>query len=363
MPRIRNRRGFTLIELLVVIAIIAVLIALLLPAVQAAREAARRTQCVNNLKQIGLAVMNYESSNGSFPYGAMAASYGTWYHSVLNYVEGANLQNAYNFTGSACTAPSETAWSYSSAYNSTVSTSRVNSFGCPSDINSAPLAGVLSYNYVCNYGNTGTGYWQGQAYIGGVIIPYAGAPFGWVSSVPKVGCTSPTAATDPYLQLTPTPICTIASILDGTSNTLMIGECIQGQDIGQGTYAGYTDLRGFIQYGPTAGFSTLLGPNSPLPDDVSTVSYCIPTYPNPPCELRGAGVSGVTGTNPTTAPGNSTSGVPIDQYAVRSRHPGGANVVNCDGSVHFYKNTINIAIWRALSTKQGNEVLSSDSTF
>ena len=70
LPRRASKRGFTLIELLVVIAIIAVLIALLLPAVQAAREAARRAQCVNNLKQIGLAMHNYESSNGSFPLGA-----------------------------------------------------------------------------------------------------------------------------------------------------------------------------------------------------------------------------------------------------------------------------------------------------
>jgi prepilin-type N-terminal cleavage/methylation domain-containing protein len=352
MPRIRNRRGFTLIELLVVIAIIAVLIALLLPAVQAAREAARRAQCTNNLKQIGLAVMNYESANGSFPYGGMAASYGTWYHSLLNYIEGANLQNSYNFAGSGCTSPSSTAFSYSSAYNSTVSNSRVNSFSCPSDQNDAPLANVVSMNYAANYGNTGTGYWQGTAYMNGLTIPFMGAPFGWVDSVSPV-CT---ATANPYPQTTPTPICKISSIIDGTSNTLLVGEIVQGQDVGAGTYAGYTDLRGFIQYGPLSGFTTILPPNSPLPDDVSTASYCIPTSPNPPCELRGAGKSGITGTNPSSGAIQA-----IDQYASRSRHPGGVNVVNSDGSVHFYKNTINPTVWQALSTTHGGEVISSDS--
>jgi prepilin-type N-terminal cleavage/methylation domain-containing protein len=346
MPRIRNRRAFTLIELLVVIAIIAVLIALLLPAVQAAREAARRAQCTNNLKQLGLAVMNYESSNGTFPYGAMAAQYGTWYHSLLNYVEGSNLQNAYNFVGSGCA----TAWSYSSVYNTTVSSARVNSFLCPSDTNSAPLGGVISMNYGCNWGNTGTGYWQGTAYQNGITIPFNGAPFGFVTSIPTYCGTA-----NPYPQLTPLPCCTIASIVDGTSNTLMVGEMIQGQDLNGGT-----DLRGYIQYGPNAGFSTLLPPNSPLPDDVSTTgNYCVNTYPNPPCEIRGAGASGVTGTNPNSVA--TTSGTAVDQYAARSRHPGGVNVVNCDGSVHFYKNSISIVTWRALSSTRGNEVISADS--
>jgi prepilin-type N-terminal cleavage/methylation domain-containing protein len=350
MPRIRNRRGFTLIELLVVIAIIAVLIALLLPAVQAAREAARRAQCTNNLKQIGLAVMNYESSNGSFPYGAMASSYGTWYHSLLNYVEGSNLQNAYNFVGSGCQSPSATAWSFTSIYNTTVTSARVNSFLCPSDTNSAPLGGVISMNYGCNWGNTGSGYWQNTAFANGLILPFAGAPFGWVSSIPKY-CTT----MEPYPQLNPLNICTIASITDGTSNTLMVGEMIQGQDLNGGT-----DARGFIQYGPNAVFCTLLPPNSPLPDDVSTTgNYCVNTYPNPPCEIRGAGASGVTGTNPNSVA--TTSGTAVDQYAARSRHPGGVNVVNCDGSVHFYKNTVNITTWRALSTTRGGEVISADS--
>src|SRR5947199_3806707 len=95
----RSVRGFTLIELLVVIAIIAVLIALLLPAVQAAREAARRAQCVNNLKQIGLAIHNYSDTLGSLPPGRKACCYGTWNLFILPYLEQGDLINAFNFIG------------------------------------------------------------------------------------------------------------------------------------------------------------------------------------------------------------------------------------------------------------------------
>ncbi len=99
MSTLRRRQGFTLIELLVVIAIIAVLIALLLPAVQAAREAARRAQCVNNLKQIGLGVMNYESSNNCFPPGEKGCCWGNWTIFILPYIEQAQLYNAWNTVG------------------------------------------------------------------------------------------------------------------------------------------------------------------------------------------------------------------------------------------------------------------------
>src|SRR5580693_1176371 len=114
--RVPIRRGFTLIELLVVIAIIAVLIALLLPAVQSAREAARRAQCVNNLKQIGLGMHNYHATNGTFPLGGtVAAAYsntytagwGTWsaHALMLGYLEQAPLYNAANFSWATVMGP------------------------------------------------------------------------------------------------------------------------------------------------------------------------------------------------------------------------------------------------------------------
>ncbi len=145
-----RRSGFTLIELLVVIAIIAVLIALLLPAVQAAREAARRAQCTNNLKQIGLALHNYQSSNGSFPMGntkvLIGGGYNTWagwsaHAQMLPFLEQTPLYNAINFnlTGFAFAvdAPSE-------YVNSTAAYAKINAFLCPSNPRSGGGKGVNS---------------------------------------------------------------------------------------------------------------------------------------------------------------------------------------------------------------------------
>src|SRR5438094_7934711 len=132
----RNQRSaFTLIELLVVIAIIAVLIALLLPAVQAAREAARRSQCVNNLKQIGLAMHNYESSNSSLPWGQKSCCWGTWIVPILSGIEQQALFNAWNFTGDgkwSGSASMDTNFRYSGVCNVTVSSARMNTLMCPS---------------------------------------------------------------------------------------------------------------------------------------------------------------------------------------------------------------------------------------
>src|SRR5262245_50328186 len=143
------RRGFTLIELLVVIAIIGVLIALLLPAVQAAREAARRMQCTNNLKQIGLGLHNYESITGALPPPLVQTGSGstiTWTNGwsvhgrLLPFLEQAAAFNAINFT-----------FRYSVPENTTVSGLSVSMFLCPSEINPQPRATATGQLGVLNY--------------------------------------------------------------------------------------------------------------------------------------------------------------------------------------------------------------------
>jgi prepilin-type N-terminal cleavage/methylation domain-containing protein len=169
----RSRRGFTLIELLVVIAIIGVLVALLLPAVQAAREAARRIQCTNNLKQIGLAMNEYNDSVGTLPPGMNGWGWGTWQMYVLPYLEQQPLLNAYNQLGDGLNEVTLNGMlDYTGPANITVTMTRLNTFTCPSDNPSTPRADVTSHNYACNFGNTDLAQ---DAIIGGV--PFGGAPF------------------------------------------------------------------------------------------------------------------------------------------------------------------------------------------
>ena len=332
-PRL-HRRGFTLIELLVVIAIIGVLIALLLPAVQSAREAARRAQCTNNLKQIALATHNYHDTLGSFPPGAKYDRWATWYHFVLPFMESSQLQAAYNFDGSTVSAPSLT---YNSVQNTTVSYTVVDAFQCPSDgvqrvQLGGPAPGAVQGNYGVNYGNTGTGYWQINYPEGCTpgtagCVPFLGAPFSWVSAGPGSPVRTFGRSYD------------IGSIRDGTSNTLMASEVLQGQSANDPTQV---DLRGFIQYGASSGFSTYLAPNSTQPDLVQLANYCsFPFSDNPPCQQR-------------------SNGTFRDMFAARSRHPGGVNALFCDGSVRFIKDSISLVTWRAASTSRGGEVISAD---
>ena len=180
---IHRRRGFTLIELLVVIAIIAVLISLLLPAVQSAREAARRAQCTNNLKQVGLAMHNYESAQGTLPPGVKGCCWGTWLMFILPYIEGNNQFNAFNFVGNdryENLGIQTGQFRYGGSTNTTVTYTHITAYLCPSDGNNANLPGggwaITCHNYVVNFGNTITN--QPPYYVwNNTKVPFLGAPF------------------------------------------------------------------------------------------------------------------------------------------------------------------------------------------
>ena len=333
MQKARHRLGFTLIELLVVIAIIGVLIALLLPAVQSAREAARRAQCTNNLKQIGLAMHNYHDSTNSLPPGMKGCCWGTWLLFTMPYLEQQNLYNSYNFDGNnVIGGDADGPLRYAGNKNITVTSSRVAAYLCPSDgTESRPGYGALglqvsTHNYVVNFGNTNVQ--QGPITLAGLTYNFAGAPF------TDIGSPQPDISSG-SLQGGVKSTQNFASIRDGLSNTLLTSELVIGES------ATSVDLRGFSWWAYSASFVGNIGPNSTLPDLMQSSGYCnYPYATNPPC-----------------AAGTSETGI---QLAARSRHPGGVNVGMGDGSVKFIKNSINLQIWRALSSSKGGEVISAD---
>jgi prepilin-type N-terminal cleavage/methylation domain-containing protein/prepilin-type processing-associated H-X9-DG protein len=334
----RPRRGFTLIELLVVIAIIAVLIALLLPAVQAAREAARRAQCVNNLKQIGLAVLNYESANATLPPGEKGCCWGTWGVFILPYVEQSALYNAWNTAGSNVPSggAADSFLRYAGQANTTVTFSQLNAYVCPSDPSGGKQRTNSSryMNYVVNYGQTDqaqtTTYNLPSPVNPAIIATFRGAPFSDIGS-PNVDDTGY------VLGFNKLPTQTIASITDGLSNTLCASELRIASPQND------NDLRGFFWWGPSASFNTILPPNSTYQDTMGNGGCAVQ---NPPCN---------TGYTPTGAAAATV------YLGARSYHPGGVNASMCDGSVKFFKNSVNIVTWMALGTSQGAEVLSADS--
>jgi len=287
------------------------LIGLLLPAVQKIREAAARMSCSNNLKQLALAMHNHHDATGAFPSGGNGGCcFGTWQVNILPYLEQANLFQLYrNLGGTDATGPR-----YGGGTNLQVTRSRLTILTCPSDTPNAPLNGITSHNYAVNYGNMGMIYglpfaspWPFNP-VPGTLNGYTfgGAPFG--STVP--------------VRLT--------EITDGTSNTLLAAEVIQGQR---------NDLRGFSWWAEGAGFVTAIGPNSSSPDVLQDVSYCVNQPPNPPC----------------TAPYSLTNPM---VHGARSRHSGGVNAAFCDGSVRFIPNSIRFDVWQAMSTSRGGEVYS-----
>jgi len=313
----KRNTGFTLVELLVVIAIIGILVALLLPAIQAAREAARRSQCINNLKQIGVAFQNYHDTYKQLPIGAYSCCWGTWQPAILTFLEEQELADMYQFLPKDLYPPIfDDNYRYDvlnltknpPIRNREVCQRRIATLTCPSDepqVSQRVLSGqtyeVTQHSYVVNYGNTNN---YSVDITTPVTLKFGGAPFGYK---PVIWARH-------------------ADIKDGLSNTLMASETCQG--IG-------TDLRGFSWWAPGGQFTTVFPPNSSSQDIVTQSCNDQPKM-NLPCRNNGGS---------------------WNIQAARSRHPGGVNVTMCDGSVRFVQQTIGIDVWRAVSTSKGGDAV------
>ena len=325
---IKSRQGFTLIELLVVIAIIGILVAMLLPAVQQAREAARRSQCKNNLKQIGLALHGYHEVHNVLPPGNRSTLYANWALYLLPYLELNNLYQTWDFNSGVYGK------TYTTAPNLTVVQTRIPVYTCPSDIprtnvTSATAPEIPHHNYAPNYGN---GALNQQLSVTGV--QFQGAPFGNVQ-------TDPSAA----IANRPNNGCVgFGKITDGMTNTLLISELIQGSGFNPPSR---TDLRGRIMGYSDGGYFTAQNtPNSPVVDYENT-NYCIPPAP----------VGALTFANPDNPPCLQSNNFSYLQRASRSRHTGGVHSLLCDGSVRFFSNSIDLNVWRAAGATQDGTVI------
>jgi prepilin-type N-terminal cleavage/methylation domain-containing protein/prepilin-type processing-associated H-X9-DG protein len=386
------RRGFTLIELLVVIAIIAVLIALLLPAVQSAREAARRAQCTNNLKQLGLAIHNYISSVNAVPpvmvmYGPKDPATGldtgqrqSPHARLLPYLEQTAIYNAMNWSfserwGGLYNDPGNPSPFGGNAdcdlwglINGTSTANQINSFLCPSDTGLANLTYFIFY----------TG--GPQHLVGRHNYPFNTGLNPW--SIAGAGSTNGPGYYPNWTLFTGSSAIAaqntvdVASFVDGTSNTAVFSEWIKGDGIPPG---GSMPGLGQVYQGASFPYPSTnwIGQTAPggVRQDFLIAQACnqvaqVPTT-NTWTWKGDWWASGESITYSHTQLPNRTScyyndfGQPasaaVNALAASSRHPGGVNVAFGDGSVHFIKSSVSPQAWYAIATINGGEVVSSDS--
>ena len=343
----KNRAGFTLIELLVVIAIIGVLIALLLPAVQAAREAARRAQCVNNLKQIGLALHNYHSINNVLPWGqGHGRDWDDWscHSQILPQLEQGIVFNSLNFrTGGA--QPGYLG--QCSPDNTTATFTIISTFLCPSDIDR--LTSPQGHNnYADNNGSSPDSLLNEGQYAG---------PFQTTHDDPVT----------PGAQMT-----SFQAVTDGLSQTVGFSEKVKG--IG-GTNSVASTLAPRDSKRPSSSFLDSPAPSPEnTPEPFHTACLALNPETSPQHSALGAWGSGATwflgypaDTRYThVMPPNTwqclynDGGVIRGAFTASSRHSGLINSLLLDGSVRQIRDSVNYQVWWAVGTKSNGEVVSAD---
>jgi prepilin-type N-terminal cleavage/methylation domain-containing protein/prepilin-type processing-associated H-X9-DG protein len=326
MMRRHNRSGFTLIELLVVIAIIGVLIALLLPAVQAAREAARRSQCTNNLKQIGIGLHNYHDAVQCLPWGQGPLGWNDWgpHVMILPFIEQGPMYNALNFSDGMANP--------GVGFNTTVIRSVITTYLCPSDLSRLTNA-EGNTNYAGNAGSRPDAFFL------------KGLPSGLFGAVPETKAVNFSIA------------------LDGLSQTAAFSEKVKG--IGNGANNNMRD--------PTKPSASIFDLAQQSPADSAMAYYTACKALNPTTATLAGGMAmgrywhtghGATGRyNHIMPPNTHSCAYSPDNgggaYTASSRHSGVVNVLFGDGTVRAIKSTITPGIWWALGTSMGSETVSS----